>query len=142
MFQAAFAHEVAHQWFYGIVGNDQYRSPWLDESFASWSEGQMVPGYYRCDAANPLGRYRGWLGRGLGFWQRHPGSYVDVVYERGACALTALERMLGRERFLALIQTEVSRYRYGVIDPSGFDALLAAADPAVAARWKGLTGLP
>ena len=32
------AHEVAHQWFYGIVGDDQYREPWLDEAFASWNE--------------------------------------------------------------------------------------------------------
>ncbi|MDR3082014.1 MAG: M1 family metallopeptidase, partial [Streptomyces sp.] len=31
---SAVVHEVAHQWWYGIVGNDQYRAPWLDESFA------------------------------------------------------------------------------------------------------------
>lgn len=28
------AHEVAHEWFYAVVGNDQYREAWLDESFA------------------------------------------------------------------------------------------------------------
>lgn len=28
------AHEVAHEWFYAAVGNDQYREAWLDESFA------------------------------------------------------------------------------------------------------------
>ncbi len=32
------AHEVAHQWFYCAVGNDQYREPWLDESFATYCE--------------------------------------------------------------------------------------------------------
>ena len=28
------AHEVAHQWFYNLVGNDQLDEPWLDERSA------------------------------------------------------------------------------------------------------------
>lgn len=32
------SHELANQWWYGIVGDDQYRGPWMDESFATWSE--------------------------------------------------------------------------------------------------------
>jgi predicted metalloprotease with PDZ domain len=31
-------HEVAHMWFYGMVGNSQFRDPWMDEAFASFSE--------------------------------------------------------------------------------------------------------
>ena len=36
-------HEVAHQWFYGMVGNSQVRDPWLDEAFASWAQ-EVVDG--------------------------------------------------------------------------------------------------
>ena len=32
------SHELSHQWWYGIVGDDQFHEPWLDESFATWSE--------------------------------------------------------------------------------------------------------
>ncbi len=30
------AHEAAHQWFYGIVGNDQAREPFADEAAADF----------------------------------------------------------------------------------------------------------
>lgn len=30
------AHEIAHQWFYCAIGNDQYNEPWLDEAFATY----------------------------------------------------------------------------------------------------------
>ncbi|NJN98010.1 MAG: M1 family metallopeptidase [Anaerolineales bacterium] len=36
-FQHATAHEVAHQWWYGMVGNDQVDHPWLDESLTNYS---------------------------------------------------------------------------------------------------------
>ncbi|MBI4302107.1 MAG: M1 family metallopeptidase [Chloroflexi bacterium] len=29
-------HEIAHQWFYSLVGNDQVYEPWLDEALATW----------------------------------------------------------------------------------------------------------
>src|SRR5262249_3402130 len=31
-------HETAHQWFYSLVGNDQARDPWLDETLAAWAQ--------------------------------------------------------------------------------------------------------
>ncbi|MBI2323256.1 MAG: hypothetical protein HYU88_14455, partial [Chloroflexi bacterium] len=30
------AHELLHQWFYGVVGSDQIREPWVDEAFATY----------------------------------------------------------------------------------------------------------
>ena len=37
-FDRSVTHEVAHQWFYGVVGNDQIRYPWLDEGFCRFAE--------------------------------------------------------------------------------------------------------
>ena len=34
------AHETAHQWFYGLVGNDQARQPFADEALAAGFVGQ------------------------------------------------------------------------------------------------------
>lgn len=30
-------HETAHQWWYGIVGNDEFKYPWLDEALTEYS---------------------------------------------------------------------------------------------------------
>ncbi len=40
------AHEVAHQWWYGSVGNNQVIEPWLDESLAMMSELLFYERYY------------------------------------------------------------------------------------------------
>ncbi len=37
MLESVVAHEVAHQWFYNVVGNDQIDEPWLDEAMAQYS---------------------------------------------------------------------------------------------------------
>jgi Peptidase family M1 domain len=144
--RATITHEVAHQWFYAIVGDNQYREPWLDESFASWSEEQLNRGEYGCNPAKPFGRFPYGLSRGLAYFNRHPGrytddDYTDVVYRGGSCALTVLERELGSKRFLALLRREVARYRYRVVDSRDFIALIAAVDPAVARSWARLTHL-
>lgn len=35
-YQEAVAHETAHQWFYGLVGNDQIANAWMDEGLAEF----------------------------------------------------------------------------------------------------------
>ena len=35
-------HETAHQWFYSLVGNNQARDPWLDESLAEWATARLT----------------------------------------------------------------------------------------------------
>ena len=39
LLESTTAHEVGHQWFYNLVGNDQLDEPWLDEAltqYATW----------------------------------------------------------------------------------------------------------
>ena len=48
------AHETAHQWFYGIVGNDQARQPFADEAAADFVA-RYVTGLRRRRAARRPG---------------------------------------------------------------------------------------
>jgi aminopeptidase N len=36
-YQYTMAHEVAHRWWYGLVGNHSVYEPWLDEALATYS---------------------------------------------------------------------------------------------------------
>lgn len=35
-YQTVIVHEIAHQWWYGLVGNDQTRTAWIDEGLAEY----------------------------------------------------------------------------------------------------------
>jgi len=37
LFEPTVVHEVAHQWFYSLLGNNQLRAPWIDEGLAQYS---------------------------------------------------------------------------------------------------------
>jgi aminopeptidase N len=128
------AHEVAHQWWYSIVGNDQYSEPWLDESFATYA-GQLVVGGFRyCNLPRPFKeiprRFRNAaLDRGMRYYDRRVFAYSLVVYDTGACVLRALERRIGRARMTAFLRLLVSRHRHGVVTKADVLAALAETVP-------------
>jgi hypothetical protein len=35
-------HETAHQWWYALVGNDEYRHPWMDEALAQYTTDKLL----------------------------------------------------------------------------------------------------
>jgi hypothetical protein len=36
LLESVVVHEIAHQWLYGILGNDQTQEPWVDEALAQY----------------------------------------------------------------------------------------------------------
>ena len=84
------AHEVGHQWFYGLVGNDQGRDPWLDEGLATWAdaryEGRLAQ--YTARGIPPLVKAK--VGEPMTYWADKRQLYNDGIYIQGAQALAAL----------------------------------------------------
>jgi hypothetical protein len=84
------AHEVAHQWFYSLVGNDQARDPWLDEALASWAGAETsddMPSFANVPIPSDAG---GHLGAPMTFWESRPREYFAGVYAQGVQALSSL----------------------------------------------------
>jgi aminopeptidase N len=145
------AHEVAHQWWFGLVGNDSVSEPWLDESLASYAvalyledslgatSGAAVLNSYRQSAGAPVGGRSSITGSAhdFGNWT----AYRNPVYYQGALFIGELRQTLGDEAFFELLHRYYATYRFGHASTEGFVALAHEAaeadlDPLVA-RWFG-----
>jgi hypothetical protein len=87
---AVTSHEVGHQWFYGLVGNDQGRDPWLDEGLATWADGRVENRLAAVKARIIPPAAKNKLGEPMTFWADKPQVYDAGVYTQGAQALAAL----------------------------------------------------
>jgi len=125
-FALTVSHEVAHQWFYSLVGDDQAREPWLDEALATWAAAnvsnyldfvreQVVRGVELNHVASPMT-----------FWDHYPDSYGNGVYWRGAQALDALGPP---ESVNCALRRYVAEHAYGIATTSDLIASLAEVFP-------------
>ena len=126
-------HEVAHQWFYGLIGDDQISEPWLDEAAATYSEAL----YY--EYAFGSGRATGFLSDLRAIVREHPdptipiglavgdyasaADYAVFVYFKGALFFDALRRELGDRPFGEFMKTYYRQYLYGVASGSGLQEI-------------------
>ncbi len=158
MLSDAVAHEVAHQWWYGLVGSDAFSEPWLDESLTNWSGGWALE-----QAGGPSARL-GALNIAYLSMRMHPSGqtkamdlpltgftgmdeYGPVVYGRGELMWEALRKRLGDDGFLAFLRGHLRRNRFAVVDAAGLraeldEALGADAAAAFLESWlhgQGLT---
>ncbi len=100
------SHETAHQWFYGIVGNDQSTNAFADEALADYfsRRARLTIRPSRC----PLDR----LDRDIrGYSTR---CYFEVIYVQGAGFLDGIRRDFGGPAFLRAIQAYSADNRLGI----------------------------
>lgn len=104
------AHEVAHNWWFGQVGNDQALEPWLDEAFCIYSELLYYERFYPDLAASWWWNFRierfnpgGWVDSSI-YEHSTFESYVQAVYMRGALFLRDVRAAIGDDRFFATLR--------------------------------------
>ncbi len=101
-------HEIAHQWWFGLVGNDQALEPWLDEALALYSEALFYE--WAENAANWWWNFRVNFFDPQGFVNIpiYEGgnfrAYTNAVYLRGGQFLNALRQRMGDKAFYAFLQ--------------------------------------
>jgi hypothetical protein len=113
-------HEVGHQWFYGLVGDDQGRDPWLDEGLATWAEARFLGNLDHFRATSIPADARGRTGAPMTYWEGR-SSYYRGVYVQGAQALAALG---SPDLVDCALRLYVARQAYAVARPADLvDAL-------------------
>jgi hypothetical protein len=158
------AHEVAHQWWYGVVGNNQVDEPWLDEAFATFSSIVYVEDQQGTQAAEDalwsgavlpyqlvqmLGG-DGPVGGSLLDYDDNLIVYQTLVYGKGALFLAQLRELLGDEDFFGLLRQHYQAHKYGLLAADDFRRSIEAATgntdalalyDAVVVRGEALEGL-
>ncbi|HLE44194.1 MAG TPA: hypothetical protein VJB36_09285, partial [Methylomirabilota bacterium] len=120
------AHEIAHQYFAGIVGNDSHHSPAFDEPLAQYAAGLVVEDRRGPEAARvamdrnvklnyALYRLLGGIDRPAlretaSF--RSPIEYAGLVYGKAPYLYVALRESLGAARLHGALRAAVERHRF------------------------------
>jgi hypothetical protein len=128
-------HELAHEWWYALISNDQAAAPWLDEAFASYAE-EAAGAQRRPWCRRPGGGAR-LVTRGTAFFREHGFDGYGAIYFDGACLLDLVRDRMGRRRFEAALRAYALANRYGWSTAAEFRAAMDAASPvSLADLWR------
>jgi len=122
-------HEFGHQYWYGMVANNEFEEAWLDEGINSYAEVKIMDATYGQETSALQ-----WDGVKMGdrlfqrlsyllTSQRDPiytrswefydrASYGGNVYNKAALMLLTLENLLGEETMNRIMSTYFERYQF------------------------------
>ena len=130
--ESTVAHEVGHQWFYGLVGDDQLDDPWLDEALTQFVTLQYYADEYgsggEAGFRNSLearweGVNRAEIPIGLPVAEYSGQEYGAIVYGRGPLFFVALQERMGEEVFDIFIKDYTETLSWGIATPEFFQSL-------------------
>ncbi len=134
-------HEIAHQWFYGLVGNDQVHAPWIDEAFAAYfgllpfqesdpdTYASLHEDYF-VRRASEGGRIDGALGE-----YENEYAYANAVYWRGARMLEELREKIGAAAFREGVLSLLRENAYGILVKQDIIAAFEKAGGMPLSEW-------
>lgn len=120
-------HELAHQWFYGLVASDERRWPFLDEGLATYAEMRALEGIYGPGSSisvaalrvSRLAELRSVAASAPIEPSSQPAVAFDgfaelgaLAYARPAVALETLARVYGRARVQAALAAYATDNRF------------------------------
>jgi hypothetical protein len=136
------AHEVGHNWFYGILASNEREYPWMDEGVNSFYEEKIIrrtnsdtirkkrSNIILKAAGGPIYYYQG-VASGtdqpfnLPAMAYTPYNYGADVYQKAAIHLEWLEAYMGQEAFRAAMQDYYSNWRHKHPAPDDFREAMA-----------------
>lgn len=136
----AIVHEIAHQWWYGIVGNDEYNEAWVDESLTEYSSLMFFEknsGYnvdYNLAIENANSSYKFFvevysniydkldtsMNRSLDEFKTEP-EYVNCIYTKGVLMYDTIRSIVGEKKFLKTLEIYYNKYKYK--NANGFELI-------------------
>ncbi len=101
------AHETAHQWFYGLVGNDQARQPFVDEAMADFVARDITATRRASRCATKRLDYS--------IYSYTSACYYEVIYIQGGNLINEVRRQMGSTRFWTTLREYVADQRFRIV---------------------------
>jgi len=122
-------HEVAHQWFYGLVGNDQAREPFADEAATDFVA-RYVLGLRRASrcAAAALDK---------SIYHYSSTCYYEQLYIGGGNLLDDARKRMGSTAFWTALRGYLTAHRWGLAHTKTLLDALDAGTPMDLGAWWG-----
>ncbi len=132
LLESSTAHEVAHQWFFNQVMNDQISEPWLDEGLVQYLTYQYFLQSQGEEAADQV--KKNWEMR----WSRagmketpigkpandYSGTeYSAIVYGRAPLFILELENKMGKDVFSNFLAEYINEYRWKTVTSENFRSM-------------------
>ena len=142
-YQEAVAHETAHQWFYGIVGNDQIANAWMDEGLSEF----LTYLYMDATGVTPLTRnimastrtYTTYVDvlnhyytdvdtsfRAVNKY-KSDNEYVIFTYVKGSLLFNTMYETMGATKFWKALSSYFNEAQFTIAAPSQMSACFATA---------------
>lgn len=139
-------HEIAHQWWYGVVGNDQYNHAWMDEGLAEFSTllffkenpdyGEnfidLLDGceknykFFEKIYKKTTGEVDGRMDRPLHEFKTEP-EYSQCTYTKGVLLFNSIMSTVGERKFYKALQNYYSEFAYMIAYPEDMIASFSSS---------------
>lgn len=123
-------HEFGHQYFYGLVGSNEFEEAWLDEGFTQYFENRIMDAAYGAKTS-----FVDFMGFRMGdfessrdgyttlknpkiaptftnAWNYRAGGYGAMTYFKSTTFLTTLQRLIGNEVMDEVMKTYFERWKF------------------------------
>ena len=126
-----FAHEAAHSWYYGLLGTNENKNPWIDEGFTTFAEEMVMMEMFEKQGENPflqtMAVYGYLVSNNIQEPLATPGDHFDLnasysisSYYMGALFLYQLKGIVGDEVFWKGMLSYYDQWAYKHPSPEDF----------------------
>ncbi len=150
-FEFTVAHEVVHEWFYNLVGNNQYAHAFIDEGLTNYLSARVYfEEFYGEEVADRIVRdylirpFLNAVESGVDPVVDFPTdefpsqqSYVVAAYSKGALGFAAIHEAIGDDAFFDALQAYAQDFRFRVATPEDLlEVFEAVSDVPIEPIWN------
>lgn len=140
-YQQVIVHELSHQWWYGLVGNNQSCYAWLDEALAEFSTAlfyEKNSGFnltydtliekantnikvYETIYGSVVGKVDKSMNRSLKDFQTE-NEYIFTTYVQGLLMFDALKNLISEKVVIKCLKNYLTEYAFKIVTPANLIA--------------------